>query len=113
MTSSCPPCPRCGEATSRIFHAPGVIWSKSLVEYNDPRKENAGRDQKNGGYWVNRTKSWGAEADGKPRQEFITTPAQQAAYCREEGLINPRDIPNNLSVTADGMGWETANKAEV
>lgn len=114
MTSEDPQCPTCHCSTQRAYRfAPGVIWSKALVDYNDPSKENAQRDFKNGGFWVNERDSDQAKAAGRPIQTFIRTVKDQEDYCKREGLINPRDIPGNLSVTKDGAGWETANKAEI
>lgn len=113
MTSDDPACPKCGGETGRIFHAPGVIWSKPLVAYGDATKENYSRDNTNGGFWVNERDSDRAREAGHPVSTFISTPQEQAAYCKREGLMNPRDLPSNLSVTKDGAGWETANRSEI
>jgi hypothetical protein len=55
-----------------------------------------------------------AQEKGVPIRRRIETPAQQAEYCRREGLVNPRDLPSTgMNIAADGMSYETANISEV
>ncbi len=113
FTSPDPACPQCAGVTARQISAPAIIWSKPLNAYADPGKETFKKDQKNGGHWTFEKQSDRALEAGKPLPVLIETPQQQAAYCRREGLVNPRDLPPNLSVSKDGTSYETANLSEV
>ena len=108
-----PPCPDCGASTERLISAPAVIWSKPLVAYQDVKGETTKKDMANGGHFVFERDSDEAKEKGHPVRRFISTPQDQAEYCRREGLMNPKDLPSNLSIAKDGMNYETVNRSEV
>lgn len=113
FTTPDPECPRCGGPTERQISAPAIVFAKPLSAYGDPSKETFAKDQKAGGHWVFERDSDRAQEAGKPIPRFIETRQQQADYCKSEGLVNPSDLPSSLNVTADGMGYQTANLSEV
>lgn len=86
-----PACEQCGGETQRMISRFAAIWTKGLSDYGDKRKETYWADQKAGGHWVARKRSGGG-TDEKPIREFISTPQEQASYCREEGLFNPSEL---------------------
>jgi hypothetical protein len=113
MTLSDPPCPDCGGTTARGYFPLANIWSKPLVAYGDPKKESFHKDEALGGHVVFERDSDQAKSEGKPIRRVIRTIEDQKRYCKAEGLLNPRDIPNNLTVGADGKSYEKNNISEV
>jgi hypothetical protein len=92
-----PPCEdaACGGETVRCISRFGIIWTGVIsgTKYGDPTKEGYGRD----GHWVTQLRT----PDGVPRQKFITTFQEQAEHCRQEGLVNPRELSSHMEATGD------------
>ncbi len=101
-----PACETCGGTTKRLISRFAAIWTKSLSDYGDKNRETYYQDQKNGGHWVARKRSGGGTEE-KPLRSFITTPQEQAAYCRDEKLYNPSDI-GNFAVDKSGDSTSSA-----
>ncbi len=100
-----PACSECDKPTKRLISRFAAIWTRNISEYGDKRKETYYKDLKNEGHTVARKRSGGGTAE-RPVFERITSVAQQRAYCREEGLLDPGDI-GNMEVHADGVGCTT------
>lgn len=113
MTAGSKDCPQCHGATERLFFPVAAIWTKSLSAYGDPRKETFAKDDKAGGHWTFEKNSAAAIEAGKPLPVFIDTPQAQREYCKREGLMNPKDLPSNLTVDSSGKGYETSNRSEI
>jgi putative FmdB family regulatory protein len=96
-----PRCEVCGSTTKRLLARFRIAWAGDLSRFNDTGKEYAHEP----GHTVYRVKST-RNADGSPQAEYITTPQQQARYCREEGLVNPKELPSNARIGADGKSWD-------
>jgi len=111
--STDPRCPDCDGPTERLVGAPNVIWTKPISEYGNKNAETYQKDLKNGGHWTFEKNSDAAQLAGKPLPVFIRNEKDNADYCRREKLINPKDLPSNLKVSAGGDSYETANRSEV
>ncbi len=97
-----PTCSECGSCeTKRLISRFAAIWTKNISEYGDKNRETYYKDLKREGHFVARKRSGGG-TDEKPIWERITSVAQQRAYCREEGLIDPSEV-GDVHVNADGM----------
>ncbi len=108
MTTEDPACPTCAGATKRNYFPVAAIWTKGIAEYGDRRSENFYQQQKAGGHWTMET-----DETGKVSKTFISTPKEQADYCRRNGLVDPKNIPSNLKVAANGTSYETVNRSEI
>lgn len=96
VTEENPPCESCGGTTGRIISSFQIIWTGPLTaKYNDPKLEGAERE----GHWAWRRRS---SLSGNPEPVYIDSFQKQTEFCKEEGLINPKDLPRNLEVSADG-----------
>lgn len=93
-----PDCEVCGKRMVRLASRFAVVFTKPLNAYNDLSREGAHEE----GHWVTRRNT----PDGVERQEYITTREQQKAFCRDEGLWDPSDIPPNAVPGA--KSWETS-----
>lgn len=113
MTTADPACPTCGGPTSRQYHPVAAIWSKSLSSYGDRSKETFAKDDKAGGHWTFEKSSAEAVEKGRPIPVFLDSPQKQREYCKREGLVNPKDLPSNLTVAANGTSYEKNNVSEV
>lgn len=95
-----PQCRKCKSPTRRLISGFAAIWTRSISEYGDPRKESYAKDIKRGGHWEYRKRSHGATPD-KPIPVFLDSVQKQREFCREEGLYNPSDV-GDLHVQGDG-----------
>lgn len=102
-TSPDPSCQECGHLMQRLVSSFGVIWSRPFSYYNDKAKDNSQMDEHT--VWRKRSTR---RADGKPEICTISTFKEQADYCREEKLVNPRDLPSNAEPSRDGMKLTSA-----
>lgn len=86
----------CGEQTKRLVSEFGVVFTGvlSASKYNDPKLERAHQ----GPHWGWRRRS---SKSGKPEPVYIETFEDQKKFCKEEGLVNPKDI-GNIEATSDG-----------
>jgi len=90
------PCAECGSPTRRIASRFGVIWTGPIsARYNDRDSANAHQE----GHWAWRRRS---SKSGKPEPIFLNDWQQQKEFCKEEGLANPREMPRNFEIAADG-----------
>jgi hypothetical protein len=97
-----PACASCGGPTKRCVSNFSVCWTKPLHEYGDPNRETYHKDIKNEGHLVARKRSGGGTMD-EPKFERIATVQQQRAYCREEGLVPPDQLPSGeMRISEDG-----------
>ena len=96
VTLDDPPCSICGAPRRRIPAQFRVIWTGPITtRYNDKRAEGADQE----GHWAWRVRS----AKGKaPEPVRIETFDDQRRFCKEEGLVNPKDIPTNAQISSDG-----------
>lgn len=87
--------PACGGETQRLISGFAITFTGIMYgsKYNDKTKEFAHQD----GHWVTEKKT----VDGKPRPRFLETFQDQAQYCKQEGLVNPKDLPTNAESTGD------------
>ena len=109
MTLADPVCPKCQGPTQRGYYPIKSIWTKPLAAYGDPKSENFYQQQKAGGHWTLETD----KETGKVSKTFIDTPQKQTDYCRRNNLQDPKDLPSNLSIAADGKSFEKANISEL
>jgi hypothetical protein len=108
MTAEDPACPTCSGPTERNYYAVAAIWTKGIASYGDQKSENFHKQQRDGGHWTMET-----DETGKVSKTFISTQQQNRDYCRRNGLINPNDIPSNISIAKDGKSFEKNNISEV
>lgn len=88
-------CPHCGRPMARMASRFGVVFTGPITaKYNDPKAENPHQE----GHWAYRVRS---SSTGHPEPVFIESFEQQRAFCKEEGLVNPKDVPN-LDASPDG-----------
>lgn len=109
MTADDPPCPVCSGPTERNYFPVAAIWTKGIAAYGNPKSENFHQQQRDGGHIAMETD----KESGKLRQVFIDTPQAQSDYCKRNGLIDPKNLPSNLSVAKDGKSYETVNRSEI
>jgi len=87
----------------RLVSSFGVIWARPFSFYNDKAKDNSQLDEHT--VWRKRSTR---RADGQPEIVRITNFQEQAQYCKEEGLVNPRDLPTNAEPSRDGTKLTSA-----
>ena len=109
MTTEDPPCPTCAGATERNYFPVAAIWTKGIAAYGDPKSEGFHKQQKTGGHMAMETDP----RTGNVIKTFISNPQEQASYCKRNGLVDPKNLPSNLSIAADGKSYETANRSEI
>lgn len=82
-------CEDCGTQRTRLISTFAVVFTGliSTSKYGDPKVE--GYNPKVDGHWAWRRRS---SVSGKPEPCHITTFQEQAAYCKAEGLANPKDV---------------------
>ncbi len=113
MTTFDPACVECGGPTERGYFPIAAIWTRGISDYGDKRGETYRKDIQAGGHWTFEKNSDAAQSAGRPLPVLIRTQQDQNDYCRREKLINPKDLPSNLSVAADGASYEKANLSEI
>lgn len=90
------PCPTCGSALFRLVSRFGIVWTGHLTtKYNDKRSEDYHQE----GHWAYRVRS---SQSGEPEPVWIDSFQKQKEFCKEEGLVNPKDLPTNADISADG-----------
>lgn len=96
-----PFCAVCGAPMRRVASAFSVVFTGPITKkYNDNmRADNYNQE----GHWAYRVKS---SKSGNPEPVYIETFQQQKEFCREEGLVNPKDLPN---MEADSEGKFRSN----
>ena len=109
MTTEDPACPTCAGPTQRAYFPVAAIWTKGIAEYGDKRSENFHKQQRDGGHVSLETD----KDSGAVRKVFIDTPQAQREYCKRNNLLNPKDLPSNLSIAKDGKSYETVNRSEI
>lgn len=84
----------CGGDTERLV-SPFAIAFCGLItaKYNDKTKEGGHKD----GHWATALRT----PDGKPKPVFIETFQQQKEFCRQEGLVNPKELSSHMEATSD------------
>lgn len=96
-----PFCDQCGDPMLRGASRFGVVFSGPITKkYNDNMKADSYHQE---GHWAYRIKS---SKDGNPEPVYIETFQQQKEFCRAEGLVNPKDLPN---MEADSEGKFRSN----
>jgi predicted nucleic acid-binding Zn ribbon protein len=80
------PCEACGSESRRLLSRFGIVFTGVLsgTKYKEKGMDDYGQD----GHWVWTKKT----PDGKPKPVFIETFDQQRDFCKQEGLVNPKDI---------------------
>jgi len=96
---------RCGRRLKRLPAAPAIVFTGPLTaKYNDPKKEGSHEE----GHWAWRVRST-TRPDGKPEPVFIDTFEKQRKFCKEEGLINPAEMPRHLEISEDGRSFKSTS----
>lgn len=77
----------------------GVVFSGPLTaKYNDPKRAGAHRE----GHWVWERNGPDGQPLAHPRPRFLSTFDEQRQYCKQEGLVNPKELPPHAQlVTVD------------
>jgi hypothetical protein len=95
----------CGQMASRtdeIVHAPAVVWTGTIGQrYRDKDKE--GYYAKDGmDVYTRKT------PDGKPKLLHLESWNDVSRHCKEEGLVDPREMGRNMTVSEDGkqLGYD-------
>ena len=109
MTADNPPCPECGGPTERGYYPIAAVWTKNIAAYSDRNVEGYHKQQKDGGFW---TMEHDKET-GKVSRCFIDSPQKNSEYCKRNGLLDPKSLPSNLKVAADGQSYEKTNVSEI
>jgi predicted nucleic acid-binding Zn ribbon protein len=90
-----PICARCGSSTVRLISSFAVVFTGAITKkYNDPKLENYHQE----GHTAWRRRS---SKSGKPEPVRIETFEDQRRFCKEEGLVDPRET-GPLEAAADG-----------
>ena len=90
------PCPSCSAALKRTPSRFGIVWTGELTtKYNDKGSENYHQE----GHWAYKVRS---STSGEPEPVWIDTFQKQKEFCKQEGLVNPKDLPTHADVSADG-----------
>lgn len=91
----------CGEPMVRVASRFGVVFTGAITtKYNDNRTASNANQE---GHWAYRIKS---SKSGHPEPVWIDSFAAQRDFCREEKLVNPKDLPN---MEADSEGKFRSN----
>lgn len=83
-----PPCAVCGSRTERLISLAHPVFTGTISGKYLRRHDN--EEAQMGGHWAWRRRS---SRTGKPEKVWIETWQQQAKFCKEEGLYNPRELP--------------------
>lgn len=90
----------CGEPMIRVASRFGVIFTGAITtKYNDRSAENYHQE----GHWAYRVKS---SKTGHPEPVWIESFQQQKEFCKQEGLVNPSELPK---MEADSEGKFRSN----
>lgn len=108
IDSPLPACPQCSAVMERLVSAPAVVWTKPMAAYGSKNLEGFRSQEKAGGHWAMEKSE-----DGKVSRTFIGSPQAQTDFCRRNKLVDPKNIPSNLAVNADGRSYQTVNKSEI
>lgn len=95
-----PPCDECGGPTVRAVSMFAAPWTGDLSRFFDPKAEATNSTKY--GHMAYRTKS-SRMIDGSPEPVHIETRADQLAFCKAEGLIDPTDVNPNIGTTENGQ----------
>lgn len=101
-----PLCDSCGRTMDELAKAPSVIWTGSVGQrYRD--KDKDGYHKPDGMVqWKRRG------VDGKPLEKpqmvHLETFQDVSRFCKEEGLVDPREISRGAEVSEDGKKLSTA-----
>lgn len=89
-----------------MISAFAVVFTGALSasKYNQDVKGGLPEQRHMDGHWAWRRRS---SKSGQPEPVWIDNFATQAQFCKEEGLVNPRDLPSNLEAGADGKSIST------
>ncbi len=102
FTEDNPPCGDCGNQTVRLISPFAIVFTGAITtRYNDKSKENGEIE----GHWAYRVRS---SISGQPEAVWIDSWQKQKDFCREEGLINPKELPTNAEVSTDGKKLQSA-----
>jgi predicted nucleic acid-binding Zn ribbon protein len=105
MSSPDPPCVGCGHDVKKVPSVSNIVFTGVMTaRYNDPKKEYSHQE----GQWASRVKST-TRADGKPEPVFLETFEDMSKHCKAEGLVNPKDTPAGVEITADGRGFKNTS----
>lgn len=100
-TEQDPPCSVCSSDCKRILSRFRVVFTGAFgTKYNDTKKEGSWQE----GHWVWRRKT----KSGNPEPEYLTGFEQQRQYCRDEGLVNPKDVPAYSEIDSEGKKVSSA-----
>lgn len=108
LDSPLPACPQCSAVMERLVSAPAVVWTKPMAAYGSRNLEGFRSQEKAGGHWAMEKRD-----DGTVSRCLIDSPQAQTEYCRRNKLVDPKNIPGNLAVNADGRSYQTVNKSEI
>lgn len=89
-----PDCKICEEPTVRLISSFAMPFCGNITaRYNDKDKEGAHQE----GHWAYALRT----PDGKPKPVFLDTFQAQAEFCKQEGLVNPRELPSHAEAVSD------------
>jgi hypothetical protein len=98
-----PLCASCGVPQRRLLSLVNPVFVGEITaRYNDKSSEKPHEE----GHWAYRKRST-RNADGSPERVRISTWQQQKEYCKAEGLVNPKELPSNVSMGADGKSMKS------
>lgn len=104
VTDMDPPCKSCSAATRRIISGFAIPLSGDITSRYVDRSRDGSSEMKDGAHWVVARNT----PDGKPKAVFIETFQQQREFCKQEGIINPSEMPSHSEINRDGKGLQTA-----
>lgn len=94
-TAEMPQCAACGNREVKLISNFGVVFTGPLTaKYNERGSENPHQE----GHWAFKKNT----KDGIPKPVWISDFDAQRRFCKEEGLVNPKDIPTHAEVSDDG-----------
>jgi hypothetical protein len=72
------------------------VWTGEITtKYNDKNADGYHQE----GHWAYRVRS---SMSGEPEPVWIDTFQKQKEFCKQEGLVNPKDLPTHADVSDDG-----------
>lgn len=92
-------CSECGIQETQYISQFGIVFTGSLGKYTDRSVPGWEEHHANDGAHFAYAKN---TPDGKPRAVWIDSLDKQRDFCRQEGLVNPKDNPSQVSVNEEG-----------
>jgi predicted nucleic acid-binding Zn ribbon protein len=93
-----PTCPGCGATQRRLLPIIHPVFVGAITaRYNDKASDRPHEE----GHYAYKVRS-SRNVDGTPERVFIDSWQKQREFCKAEGLVNPKELPSHVEMSADG-----------